>query len=245
MRPSYAPYLVAAGVAVLAVAAAAPLLHDKGDGGGHEVRRPRSPSVAATAAAKPSKQDKPVPHRSALPPSVRPSWADAKQAMFGGATWLVRPIPGTGSPDEAAYRLVHEGPGATRTARVPHGWAPQLFREPARVGRARGVVLSQEGGDSDTWRVYVMRRGRIQAVPARGPVGLGGGFTAVGGQESAYLTWLTPAGALFTRVGTGEPHHVRVWRWRAVERDGHVALVARDRGTFCANARMTTYRVCR
>jgi hypothetical protein len=77
MRPSYAPYLVAAGVAVLAVAAAAPLLHDKGDGGGHEVRRPRSPSVAATAAAKPSKQDKPVPHRSAKPPSVRPSWADA------------------------------------------------------------------------------------------------------------------------------------------------------------------------
>jgi hypothetical protein len=177
----------------------------------------------------------------ALLPTVRPNWADARQASFGGATWTLEPVGTGGGADTPPYRLTRSSRGDVLGARIPHGWAPQLFRTPVRLSDREGLVISQEGGDSDTWRVYVAARAGIQPVPTQGPLALGGGFANRGGTQVAYLSWLTPHGDLFTRVGTTDPGHFRVWQWRPT---AHDTLVALDLGTVCMDDDWTAYGTC-
>jgi hypothetical protein len=183
-----------------------------------------------------------------LLPTVHPAWADRSSTSFGGGTWKVRNLNPHVDPEAAAYDVVHDRHRVTHTARVPLGWAPVLFASPVRLGDGgSGLVLSQEGGDSDTWRVYVDRGGRVQPVAAQGPLPLGGGFTTSAGRQSVYYSWLTPEGHLFTRVGTGRAGRFHVYQWQPSGGDSASSptLVARDLGIVCIDETFDTYGTCR
>ncbi len=180
----------------------------------------------------------------ALLPTVRPAWASVTHASFGGQTWSVRKVGSTGGPEFAPYDLVRTGDGTTQSVRVPRGWAPSLFPGPVRLdGGADGLLLSQEGGDSDTWRVYA-DRGGVQELAQHGPVPLGGGFSHDGGR--VFLSWLTPDGHLYTRIGTEQPGHFRVYAWQPTGGDTGTppTLVAHDLGTVCIDDMWQTYGTC-
>jgi hypothetical protein len=186
------------------------------------------------------------PHRDlpALLPTVHPAWADRTRTSFGADRWVLRNLDPDADPDVATYALVHESHRSIHTVRVPRGWTPSLFRSPVRLGGTDGVLLSQEGGDSDTWRVYGDIGGRLQQLGTRGPLPLGGGFTADGG--SAYYSWLTPGGHLYTRVGAEQPGHFHVWAWQPTGAGAATAptLVARALGTVCFDETWQTYGTC-
>jgi hypothetical protein len=183
----------------------------------------------------------------ALLPTVHPAWADRSSTSFAGGVWKVRDLDAAVDPEAAPYDVTHTHHGVVHAARVPVGWAPILYGHPVRLaGGAPAVLLSQEGGDSDTWRVYVDRGGHVQPVPMRGPLPLGGGFTEAGGDQAAYLSWLTPDGHLFTRVGTEVPGRFHVWAWQPIGGDAATAptLVARDLGPVCIDEMLGTYGTC-
>jgi hypothetical protein len=182
----------------------------------------------------------------ALLPTVHPAWASVTHASFGAGPWTVRKVGSHGGPEFAPYDLIHSVAGANHTARVPLGWSPSLFPAPVRLGDGTdAVLLSQEGGDSDTWRVYVDLGGQVQRLGQQGPVRLGGGFTQDG--DRVYLSWLTPAGSLFTRVGTVRPGHYRVYAWQPSGGDATTppTLVAHDLGPVCIDDMWQTYGTCR
>ena len=128
----------------------------------------------------------------------------------GGSTVTLR---GRARPEVAAgsIRLVVERGATQLQAPIPAGWSPTLLTQPVTGSDGTGLVVSQEGGDSDTWTVYVQRAGTLAPATTVGDVALGGGFTAAG--LHARLSWLTPQGEMFTRVGLDTEHHVRVYRW--------------------------------
>jgi hypothetical protein len=183
----------------------------------------------------------PHDHLPALLPSVRPAWADRSSTSFGGVTWEVRNLDADVDPEAAPYDVARTSRGVTDTARVPVGWAPILFRSPVRLDQGEsGVLLSQEGGDSDTWRVYVDRGGRVLQLPTRGPVRLGGGFVKVHAGQSVLYSWLTPQGRLFTRFGTGHAGRYHVYAWQPTSG----SLVAHDLGIVCLDETLDTYGTC-
>jgi hypothetical protein len=152
---------------------------------------------------------------------------------------------GRGDPESAPYDVLHSVGATVHSAHVPIGWSPSLFRAPVHLGDGTlGVLLSQDGGDSDTWRVYADRGGQVQELMQRGPLPLGGGFTHDG--DHAYYSWLTPGGDLYTRVGTGRPAHFHVYAWRLTGGDATTAptLVAHDLGTVCIDDMWQTYGTC-
>ena len=183
----------------------------------------------------------------ALLPTVEPAWADRSSTSFDGGTWTVHNLDADVDPEAAPYDVSHTSRGMTHTARVPVGWAPALFGSAVRLGDGRsGVLLSQEGGDSDTWRVYADLGGSVRQLRLEGPLPLGGGFTSARGGESVYYSWLTPAGRLFTRVGTGTPGRFHVYEWQPTGGDADSAptLVAEDLGTVCIDETVDTYGRC-
>jgi hypothetical protein len=107
------------------------------------------------------------------------------------------------------------------------------------------VLLSQEGGDSDTWRVYVRWAGVVQQLVTQGPVSLGGGFTPDG--AAAYLSWMGRDGRLYTRIGTARPGRDHVYGWQPVGGTAYTApvLQAVDLGTVCLDEALGTYGTCR
>jgi hypothetical protein len=186
-------------------------------------------------------------HLPALLPTVRPAWADRSSIAFDDGTWKVHNLDADVDPEAAPYSLTHTRRGVTHTAQVPVGWAPALFGSPVRLGHGRSaVLLSQEGGDSDTWRVYADLGGRVQPLPVRGPVRLGGGFVRTAAGQSVLYSWLTPHGRLFTRIGTGREGHYHVYAWRPVGGDATTpaTLAAHDLGTVCLDETLGTYGIC-
>jgi hypothetical protein len=175
----------------------------------------------------------------ALLPSVQPSWADTTHTTFGRETWLLR-----------GGVLIHRSHGsvqAVQAVQVPRGWTPRLFRAPVRLADgAPGVLLSQEGGDSDTWRVYADVAGQVRQVRTRGPLPLGGGFAKTATGESVVYSWLTPEGRLFTRIGTPTPGRFRAYEWLPSGGTASVAptLVAHELGTVCIDETLGTYGTC-
>ena len=120
-----------------------------------------------------------------------------------------------------------------------------MFRSPVRLADgAEVVLLSQEGGDSDTWRLFTFAAGRVQQVETHGPLALGGGFTHDG--ATAYLSWMSADGDLFTRLGTGTPGHYRVYAWEpdGAGPTGAPVLEARDLGVVCLDETLGTYGTC-
>jgi len=128
---------------------------------------------------------------------------------------------------------------------VPPGWGPSVFRSPVRLATGtEAVLLSQEGGDSDSWRLFTFAAGRVQEVETRGPVALGGGFTADG--STAYRSWMSADGHLFTRIGTAVAGHYRVYAWDddGVGPGGAPVLRSRDLGVVCLDETLGTYGTC-
>jgi len=145
----------------------------------------------------------------------------------------------------AAYDLVVRSHGTVRRVRVPAGRPPVLERTPVSIGELTdGVLVSREGGGSDTWRVYVAWGGRISALATRGPVVLGAGRTARGSR--AYLSWLGADGRPYTRLDTARPRHFRVWAWlpSAATAWTPPVLVAHSLGTVCLDDLRQTYGTC-
>jgi hypothetical protein len=183
----------------------------------------------------------------ALLPTVTPARADRSSISFGGGTWKARNLDADVDPEAARYDLIHTSRGTTHRARVPVGWAPALFGSAVRLEDGRSAVLvSQEGGDSDTWRVYVDLDGRVQPLSTRGPVRLGGGFTQTNVGLRVRYSWLTPEGRLFTRVGTGHEGQYHVWAWQPTGGDARTppALIAHDLGIVCLDETLDTYGTC-
>ena len=144
-----------------------------------------------------------------------------------------------------AEDLVVTGHGTTQRVAVPEGWAPRMSRRPVRVGDlTQGVLLSQEGGDSDTWGVYVRWAGQVQRLLTRGPVALGGGFTRSG--STAYLSWAAGDGRLYTRIGTPRPGRFHVYAWvpTSVTAGTAPVLAAQDLGVICIDETLGTYGTC-
>jgi hypothetical protein len=178
-----------------------------------------------------------------------------RRAGPGGVTfasgdhWQLSPVAPSADPsadpETTTWRLEYTGTGDTQSVRVPSGWAPTMYRTPVRVGDlTQGVLVSQEGGDSDTWRVYVQWGGRVQQLVTQGPLPLGGGFGPDG--ESAYLSWMGRDGRLYTRVGTAEPGRFHVYAWQPSGGTAYdaPALQAVDLGTVCLDETLGTFGTC-
>jgi hypothetical protein len=162
-----------------------------------------------------------------------------------GYTWRLHPGDPPGPPEYAHVDLVVDGPGTTQSVPVPPGWAPGMFARPVRVGDLTdGVLVTQEGGDSTTWRIYVRWAGLAQPLRTRGPVPLGGGFTTSG--STAYLSWVAADGRFYTRVGLPRPGRYRVYAWTPTGATASTApvLEARDLGVVCLDETWETYGTC-
>jgi len=162
-----------------------------------------------------------------------------------GYAWSLHRATPPGPAESTNYDLVVKGGGSTQSIAVPAGWAPAIYGTPARIGDlTQGVLLSQEGGDSDTWCVYVRWGGQVQQLQTQGPVGLGGGFTS--GGMTAYLSWMSGDGQLFTRVGTPRPDRYHVYAWQPIGASASTppTLVAEDLGVVCIDQTLDTYGSC-
>jgi hypothetical protein len=166
-------------------------------------------------------------------------------ALPDGSTARLRGHP---RPEQAPgdVRLVVDHGATHASGVVPAGWTPTLLTQPVAGADGDsgdggdGLVVSQEGGDSDTWTVYVRRGGALEPATVASGVQLGGGFTADG--MHARLSWLTPRGAMFTRVGLDRENHFRVYRWTLAG----TVLRAHDLGEVCLDlmARPPDYGRC-
>jgi hypothetical protein len=183
-------------------------------------------------------------------PALLPADAGRRAGSNGvifdnGDSWSLRTATSGGPVESPDVDLVFTGRGTTQILRVPPGWVPSMFRSPVRLADgAAAVLLSQEGGDSDTWRLFTFAAGRVQQVETHGPLALGGGFTHDG--ATAYLSWMSADGDLFTRLGTGTPGHYRVYAWEpdGAGPTGAPVLEARDLGMVCLDETLGTYGTC-
>jgi hypothetical protein len=143
---------------------------------------------------------------------------------------------GVGAGDAELVVRIHM---FTFRAPIPAGWPPQLVGHLALPRKLDGFVVSQEGGDSDTWTVYRSLEGDLKRVPVSHAAPFGGGFTRDG--IHAYRTWMTRRGGLFTRVGLGGARE-RVWRWGL----HGTSLVPTDLGVYCFDESHApvSYRPC-
>jgi hypothetical protein len=221
---------------VALVALAAPLAMGRGD---DDRPAPASLPTAATASA-------PQLPESALHPDAGRRAADrASVTTDDGYTWTLHRGTPSGPVESVHDDLVVTGHGTTQKVAVPAGWAPRMFHRQVRVGDLTdGVLLSQEGGDSDTWRVYVRWDGRAQQLRTHGPVALGGGFTRSG--STAYLTWMSADRRLYTRIGTQRPGRFHVYTWTPAGATASTApvLEAKDLGVVCLDDTGQTFTTC-
>lgn len=141
--------------------------------------------------------------------------------------------------------------GSTAPAVVGAGWEPVLYRTPisatpVRVGSVYdvestyGVVVSQEGGDSDSWSVYARVPAGLTPVRVIGPDPLGAGFLGKREHYAAYRSWVTPRGLIYTAYGLPQAHHFRVVSWRLESTD----LLPDEIGVVCFTDDMTDYGRC-
>jgi hypothetical protein len=225
--------LAACVVALVAVAAPYALARGDDDRGAPAA----SPTASASAPL--------IPEGALHPGGGRRAAARAGVTTDDGYTWTLHPGTPPGPVESVHDDLVVTGHGTTQKVAVPAGWAPRMFHRTVRVGDVTdGVLLSQEGGDSDTWRVYVRWDGHPQQLRTRGPVALGGGFTRDG--STTYLSWMSADGRLYTRIGTPRPGRFRLYAWTPAGATASTppVLEARHLGIVCLDATGRTLDTC-
>ena len=241
---------VAAGVVLAAaMAVATPRLVDGHGTSSSTTHQPSShpshPSRSTPAGPDWSHQGLPDLWPAATPDTIR-----AGGSFRSGSTSvsLVRSTP-PGPADEPNVDLVEDSPIGRTVSRIPAGWAPVAYTTPVDLGTPPvAVVTSQEGGDSDTWRLWYPFSGSVVPLHTRGPVPLGGGFSPDTGH--AYLSWIGPDGHLYTRIGLDDTstHHPAydVWTWAlgGGAPSGPPTLQAHHLGTICLDQQSGAWGRC-
>jgi hypothetical protein len=133
----------------------------------------------------------------------------------------------------------------TDPALGPHGDLPALL--PSRSGSMDGTHVrlgditsgvlrrTSDGG----WQVLVRWNGKLQPVPTRGPVQLGGP------PAQGSMSWIANHGLLYTRVAAGVGRfHVYAWEPRNATAYTPPTLVATNLGRVCFNRSFTAYGTC-
>jgi hypothetical protein len=150
--------------------------------------------------------------------------------------------PPTTTPSPAPAQ--HRQPGTKDAGVGPRGDLPALLPA-SRAGLLDGVHVRL--GDVTTgalrrtpsggWQVLVRWNGRLQPVPIRGPVSIGG---------SSSVSWVSAEGLLYTRVATARPHRFRVYAWDPQGGSAYTppSLVAVTLGPVCFDAGFTTFGTC-
>ena len=107
-----------------------------------------------------------------------------------------------------------------------------------RLGNLTSGVLRRTSAGG--WRVLVRWNAKVQPVPTRGPVQLGGPSV----QRSA--SWVSDDGLLYTRIRIGAGQF-RVYAWdpRGATAYTPPTLVATDLGRVCFNPSFTAFGDCR
>ncbi len=107
-----------------------------------------------------------------------------------------------------------------------------------RLGDLTLGVLRRTSAEG--WQVLVRWNGKVQPVPTRGPVQLGGPSA----QPST--SWVSEEGLLYTRIriGTGQ-FRVYAWDPRGATAYTPPTLVATDLGRVCFNGSFTAFGDCR
>jgi hypothetical protein len=170
--------------------------------------------------------------------------ATTSRLRLGSDVWQLRQTPQVRLGTHRFVLLARHA-GRTLRIRVPLNFPPVLDDSAVDLGHGRhGVLVSQEGGDQDSWHVYTRAGDRIVRLATSGRVDLGGGFLRDG--NSTYLSWLTFAGRLYTRVGAKGPGHYRVYAWRPSDAGpgGSRTLHAVALGTVCIDDLLGTYGTC-
>ena len=119
-----------------------------------------------------------------------------------------------GAVEPGTTELVVELPGGeVQRVPLPGGWVPAAYTTPVRMaGSDLTVLVAQEGGDSTTMTLVVVRQGKVMAALTDGPVPFGGGW--LGAEAQGFQTWIGPDNVVYTRVMT-EPmvEQYDVYRW--------------------------------
>jgi len=161
----------------------------------------------------------------------------------GSATVSLEGTSSNGTVEEGDAEVVVTLPGgATQRLAVEPGWEPAIYTTPVSFpGGELSLLVTQEGGDSNTMTLLTVRDGRLMAARTEGPVPFGNGF--IGSSERSYQTWIGPDGALFTRIANevGPEGSLftqvtyRLYRWAlggSVSIEGAPTLQALSEGCF-------------
>lgn len=132
----------------------------------------------------------------------------------GTATVSLEGTATDGSVDDGDAELVVTLPGEAGTRLpLPGGWEPVVHTQPIDMHFANLVLLvSQEGGDSDTMTLATTWNGHLFAARIAEGVPFGSGFQ--GSQARSFDTWIGPEGTLYTQVARetgGDEYDVYSW----------------------------------
>lgn len=132
----------------------------------------------------------------------------------GTATVALEGTATDGSVGEGDAELVVTMPGAAdKRVSLPGGWEPVVYTQPVDMHFDTLVLLvSQEGGDSDTMTLVTTWNGHLFAARTAGDVPFGGGFTE--NSFRSFQTWIGPEGTLYTQIARdsgGDEYDVYSW----------------------------------
>jgi hypothetical protein len=102
--------------------------------------------------------------------------------------------------DGEVLLVVSRAGGGELSVAVPSGSSPEVFTQPyAAADGTRGLLVRQEGGDSTTMTLYLLKGDELVPARAEGGIRLGSGFDGEGDNLMRLDTWLTTEGRLFSR----------------------------------------------
>ncbi|MCW2797537.1 hypothetical protein [Nocardioides sp.] len=132
----------------------------------------------------------------------------------GTATVSLEGTATHGSVADGDAELVLTLPDGTQErVSLPGGWAPVVYTKQVAMADDNVVLLvSQEGGDSNTMTLVTTWNGNLFAARTEGGVPFGGGF--VGERATHFGTWIGPDGTLYTQIARdpgGDESDVYSW----------------------------------
>lgn len=123
--------------------------------------------------------------------------------------------------------------GAELSVAIPAGSSPEVFNQPyAAADGTGGLLVRQEGGDSTTMTLYLLKGGELVAARPAGGIRLGNGFEGDGENLLRTDTWLTNEGRLFSRRAPFDQVEQNSWQFFEWKLDG-TRIMAEDHGFGC------------